>query len=55
LSCRVGGGYIVIGLEEKDGKPVFPPVGARPEEIDAIQKEMLHLSHTAIQPTYHPS
>ena len=37
-----GGGYIVIGLEEKDGKPVFPAVGVRPEEINAIQKEILN-------------
>jgi len=51
---NLGGGYIVVGLEEQDGKPVFPPVGVKPEEIDAIQKEMLHLGHTAIQPSYHP-
>ncbi|MCL2304166.1 MAG: putative DNA binding domain-containing protein [Planctomycetaceae bacterium] len=49
-----GGGYIVIGLEEKDGKPVFPAVGVRPEEINAIQKEILNFGNTAIQPVYHP-
>ena len=49
-----GGGYIVIGLEEKDGKPLFPGVGVTPKEIDTIQREMLHLGHTAIQPAYHP-
>ena len=49
-----GSGYIVIGLEEKDGKPKFPAVGLGAEEIDAIQKEMLNLCYTAIQPSYHP-
>ena len=31
-----GGGYVVIGVEEKNGRPVFPVAGIDPSEIDAI-------------------
>lgn len=51
---NLGGGYVVIGVEEKDGLPVLPPSGLAPHSIDAIQKEILHLGHSAIQPAYHP-
>lgn len=47
------GGYILIGVAEKDGRPVFPPVGVPPESIDGIQKDLVRLGHK-IQPTYHP-
>lgn len=33
-----GSGYIVIGVAEKDGKPVLPPKGLEHEEADNIQK-----------------
>ena len=49
-----GGGYLVIGVAEKDGRPVLPPKGLEPAQIDAIQKAMLNLGHNAIQPAYHP-
>ncbi len=48
-----GGGYIVIGIAEDDGRPVLPPVGLTPAKIDAIQKELLNLAHR-IQPMYYP-
>src|SRR3972149_989132 len=48
-----GGGYIVIGIEEKKGVPVFPPKGLSPAEIAKIQKELLNLSHK-IKPEYFP-
>ena len=48
-----GGGYLVIGVAEADGRPVLPPVGLSPSRIDAIQKELLNLSHR-LQPTYFP-
>lgn len=51
---NLGGGYIVIGVEERDGRPVLPPVGLSPEGIDSIQKELLNLGHTALKPNYHP-
>ncbi len=51
---NLGGGYVVIGVAEKEGHAVLPPVGLKPGEIEKIQKELLHLGHTAIQPSYHP-
>jgi ATP-dependent DNA helicase RecG len=51
---NLGGGYVVIGVAEQDGRPVLPPVGLDPARLDAIQKELLNLGHTAITPPYHP-
>lgn len=48
-----GGGYLVIGVAELDGKPVLPPKGLEPEQVDAIQKKLLELAHK-IRPAYHP-
>ena len=31
-----GGGYVVIGVEEKNGRPVFPVAGVDSSEIDTI-------------------
>lgn len=51
---NLGGGYILIGVAESNGRPVLPPVGIDPEQIDAIQKELLNLGFSAIAPYYHP-
>jgi ATP-dependent DNA helicase RecG len=51
---NLGGGYIVIGVEERNGRPVFPPKGIDPDSMDAMQKEILNLGHHALQPRYHP-
>jgi len=51
---NLGGGYIVIGVEERNGRPVLPPKGIDPDSLDAIQKEVLNLGHHALQPNYHP-
>ncbi len=51
---NLGGGYVLIGVEEHEGRPVLPPVGLNPAQIDAIQKEVLALGNHAIQPAYHP-
>ena len=40
---NLGGGYICIGVEEADGRPVLPPAGLAPEQLDAIQKELVEL------------
>ncbi|MBU4479545.1 MAG: ATP-binding protein [Candidatus Omnitrophica bacterium] len=50
---NLGGGYIVLGIEEKDGQPVLPPKGLRVNQIDKIQKGILEMGHK-IQPFYHP-
>lgn len=51
---NLGGGYIIIGIEEKDGKPILPPAGLDTKSIDRIQKELLCLCKTAISPDFNP-
>ncbi len=51
---NLGGGYIFIGIKEENGRPLLPPVGLKPSQIDAIQKEILNLGFNTIQPYYHP-
>ncbi len=48
------GGYIIIGIEEKDGKAILPPHGLKPEQLDAIQKKLIELCNHHIQPNYRP-
>ena len=50
---NLGGGYVIIGVAERNGRPVLPPEGIEPDKIDAIQKEVLELGHRII-PYYHP-
>ena len=40
-----GGGYIVIGIEEKEGIPMLPPKGLSQGNLDTIQKELVNLCH----------
>ncbi len=48
-----GGGYLIIGVEEKEGQPVFPPLGLSTSKIDEIQKELVQLGNR-LRPHYHP-
>jgi len=48
-----GGGYIIIGLEEEKGRPIYPRIGIDPNSLDAIQGELLKLSYQ-IEPNYFP-
>ena len=50
---NLGGGYIVIGIAEKDGQPIFPPKGVSKSETVKIQKDLLNLSHKIV-PNYFP-
>jgi len=50
---NLGGGYVIIGIDEKDGQPILPPAGILVNRIDNIQKEILALGYR-IQPAYHP-
>ena len=50
---NLGGGYVIVGVAEENGRPVLPPKGLSPEKIDHIQKELLRLGKNAISPTYH--
>jgi ATP-dependent DNA helicase RecG len=40
-----GGGYIVIGIDEKDSVPVLPPNGLQQGDLDKIQKELVNICH----------
>ena len=50
---NMGGGYIVLGVEEKDGQPVFPIKGIDPARIDGIMKDLRNKCHF-IEPLYEP-
>ena len=48
-----GGGYIVIGIAEINGRPVLPPEGLNPNHLDKIQGEVLKLAYQLL-PNYFP-
>ena len=48
-----GGGYIVIGVKEEDGRPVYPLKGVPVERLDKYQKEIFAKSKL-IRPAYTP-
>ena len=50
---NLGGGYLVIGQDCKDGQPVFPPIGVPHGQLDKIQKELLQYCHSIV-PAYFP-
>lgn len=37
---NLNGGYIILGVETENGRPVLPPKGLDPDEIDRIQREL---------------
>lgn len=48
-----GGGYIVIGVREKDGRPEYPLQGIPVEKVDGYLKDMLNRCKL-LQPEYLP-
>ena len=48
-----GGGYIIVGIAENEGKPILPPTGLTPESLDKIQGEVLTLAYQLL-PNYFP-
>lgn len=48
-----GGGYIIIGIEEQNGIPVFPVKGLEKSSVDDINKELLNKCNL-IEPRYLP-
>lgn len=48
-----GGGYVIIGVTELDGKPVLPPTGLNLNQIDPIQQELNQICRRII-PNYFP-
>lgn len=51
---NIGGGYIVLGIEEENGIPLLPPSRLKKESIDRINKELLGI-YNLIDPGYIPS
>ena len=51
---NLGGGYLVLGVEESDGLPVLAPKGIDPGRIEAVQNEILRVGQSSMQPNYHP-
>ncbi len=50
---NMGGGYIVVGVEEKDGLPVFPVKGIAQNRIDGIEKKLREICNY-LEPFYQP-
>ncbi|MFZ6665651.1 KTSC domain-containing protein [Peijinzhouia sedimentorum] len=47
------GGYVIIGVEDENGKAKLPPIGLQVQDLDAIQKKLIELAHR-LSPTYIP-
>ena len=50
---ETGGGYIVIGVQEENGRAIRPVAGINPDQIEPIEKEMVgynNLIHPYFQP-----
>ena len=47
-----GGGYVVVGIKEDQGRPVLPPEGLTQTQIDRIQKELLNLCNRLKPPSF---
>lgn len=50
---NIGGGYILVGVEEKDGIAVRPVNGIPIEQLDKIQQEMVNFNNM-MDPFYSP-
>lgn len=50
---NMGGGYIVVGVEEENGAPKFPVKGIPKERIDSIEKKLREHCYF-IEPLYQP-
>lgn len=50
---NIGGGYILVGVEEKDGIAVRPVTGIPLDQLDKIQREMVNFNNM-MDPFYSP-
>jgi len=50
---NIGGGYIIVGVEESNGMALRPVEGINESQIDNIQREMIGLNNL-INPVFHP-
>src|SRR5690554_6787619 len=49
----IGGGYIIVGIDEHNGRPILPPEGLNEDELDRIQKDIVRFNQL-INPVYYP-
>lgn len=50
----MGGGYVVLGIEEQGGGPILPPHGVDDLDVDQIQKQIRGQSKGRLDPEYQP-
>lgn len=48
-----GSGYIIVGVDEVDGKPIRPVEGFNPDHLERVEKELVGFCNL-IQPSYFP-
>ncbi len=48
-----GGGYIILGIRQENGRPILPPKGLTSLEIENIQHELMDWCHR-LHPNYFP-
>ncbi len=48
-----GSGYVIVGVEEIDGKPIRPVLGFDPSDLEQVEKELVGHCNL-IQPSYFP-
>ncbi|WP_461599054.1 AlbA family DNA-binding domain-containing protein, partial [Winogradskyella sp.] len=48
-----GSGYIIVGVDEVDGKPIRPVFGFNPNDLEAIEKQLIGLCNL-MKPHYMP-
>ena len=51
---NLNGGYIIIGIEEENGVPVFPLRGLDDLDLDLVQREIMGACRSGIKPDYLP-
>lgn len=51
---NINGGYLVIGVEEQDGRAKLPPAGLDPAQLEEIQKQIRRECKKLIDPEYQP-
>ena len=50
---NINGGYIIVGIEEKYGRPLLPPAGLDVDSLDKVQQELFQYCNY-ISPRYTP-
>ena len=50
---ETGGGYIVVGVTEENGRPIRPVVGIETEQVEPIEKDMVGFNNL-MRPYYQP-